>query len=67
MLDHRRFAMHDAGRADDLPAVRFGDTLMAKTDAQDGNLTAKAQDRVFADSCFTRCARSRRNADTPWR
>src|SRR6266404_7537477 len=67
VLDHRRFTMHETRSADDLSAVRFRDALMAQTHAQDRNLTAETHDDVFADACFARRTRSRRNADVPRR
>jgi len=55
--------MHKAGSTRDFSAIRFGDALMSKTNAQDRNLRAKAEDDVFADPRFTRRAGPRRDAD----
>jgi len=59
--------MHQAGRADYSSAVRFRDALMAKTNPQGGNFPAKAQNNVFADAGFARCAWTGRDANVPWR
>src|SRR5215475_8150059 len=59
MSDFGRLAMHKNGSACDFSPIRFGDALMSKTNAEDRNFRAKAENKVFADSCFTRRARAR--------
>lgn len=63
MPDHGCFPMHQAGSADHISAVRFGDALMSEANAQDGNFGAEALDDFFADARFARRARPRRNTD----
>ena len=63
MPDHGCFSMHEAGSADHLSAIRFGDALMSKANAQDGNFGAEALDDFFADARFARRAWPGRNAD----
>ena len=46
--------MHRLGRAHDLAAERFADRLVAKADAEDGNLAGSGLDEIKANAGFFR-------------
>src|SRR5260370_12718843 len=63
MMDLARFAMKEFGGADDFPAERGSDGLMAEADTEDRKFSGQVLDQLHGNTRFLRSARTGRNYD----